>query len=162
MSRVAIFVATIFVLISVAFGFLPRSMMTRSTNKSTTISMNAGAPQQVVGSSVITTTITKAPLDEAQALLRRTPRGSGFDERFEFVSDEEVAKSVSNIDKSFRQHALLMGLQGENWGTAEKLERIRMAAKFEGTLAPSALPGAVASVATVNAGGLLNDWNFEF
>jgi hypothetical protein len=157
MSRVATFVATIFVLISVAFGFLPRSMMTRSS-KNSMVSMNAGAPQQIVGSSVITTTITKAPLDEAQTLLRRTPRGSGFDERFEFISDEEVAKAVSNIDKSFRQHALLMGLQGENWGTAEKLERIRMAAKFEGTLAPSALPGASA----VNAGGLLNDWNFEF
>jgi hypothetical protein len=129
--------------------------MTIHTNKRTIMSMNAWGSQQKIGQSVITTTAPKPHHDDVKPDIRRPARGSGFDERADHASIEEVSRSVSAIDRSFRQRSLLMNMEGDIFGSAEKIERVRLAGN-------SAILEGPSKVRSVSAGGLMKDWDFDF
>jgi hypothetical protein len=138
-----------------------KSPSNQGLRHATQISMSSTGAKQVLGSSVITTTTTKIPHDDSQTSLRRRARGSGFDERNEFLTEEEIGRTVSNIDKYFRQKSLLSNLQGERWGLPEKLERIRLAASVDGTISSTILPGSTTKTPSLSAGGLFKEWESD-
>lgn len=96
-------------------------------------------------------------------LFRRTPLGSGMDERSPTILNDEMQEiesaSLFRIEKSFRQQALKMTLEGDYIGTASKLQRIASASAFEGIL-PESLGLGSTKVASMTAGGLYKDWDF--
>jgi hypothetical protein len=121
---------------------------------------------QKLGQSVIGTTSVESPSTQATSWFRRAPIGSGGDERCSNEDNEEHEsmkyETMSKIDLSFKQHSLMMELSKNKWGTQEKLERIRLGAAdglFPSALSLSSSP--LASASDLNAGGLMNDWQFD-
>jgi len=121
-----------------------------------------GQPVISVGSPVVTTPGTGSLFGRKHVVT------NGNDERaVDFgLSSEEIKEQyyedLSSLDLNFRKQKLLMGLSGE-WSSAEKLERIHKAATLEGLL-PSSLSFSTASVSvgSMKAGGLTQDWDFDF
>ena len=155
-----IVLSLLFIIINSCVAF-STSHKSRSASKSLHMSM-WGA--QKLGQSVIGTTSVESPATQAQSLFRRAPIGSGGDERCsnEDSDENEYMKyeTMGKINLSFKQQSLMMELNNNKWGTQEKLERIRLGAS-DGVF-PSALSLSSSTRASdLNAGGLMNDWQFD-
>lgn len=135
---------------------------------STRLHMNAWGVQKLGKSVLDNVVVTVEPqVEEPLSRFKKIPVGSGADERKRILHkkdqtnyDEEKYALLSKIDKSFMQKNLLMGLQGNYWGEAEKLNRINLASST-GNLLPASLNSASITVSNIQAGGLFeDDWNF--
>ena len=117
---------------------------------------------QKLGRSVIETTIppTVQGSESTSPIFKRPLIGSGCDERTTLTSHDEDNKwaTLSKIDKLFQQKTLLMGLEGSSWGTAEKIERVRTAARVE-SLLPSSLSAEIVVTSNLKSGGLFKNWD---
>ena len=99
----------------------------------------------------------KVPVEEVDAikeLFRRTPPGSGADDRFPSYpkDNEQDHAQLSRIDQSLKKNSLKMALEGSRLGSVSKLSLISQAVD-EGILAESST-----KVASISAGGLFKDW----
>ena len=161
------FLAQIFIAATVLASNVDAFFSTPSGNlslrpRSSTISMMWDTKK--VGKSVTQTTAPKVAEEEVfSKIFRRAPPGSGMDERSPStlpvdLQDLESA-SISRIDRSLRQHSLLMTLEGTSLGTLDKVTRIQLGSLAEGTL-PETLLGT-SRVTTLAAGGLFKDWDTE-
>ena len=156
-------VAALFVgLLAVSQAFVPAARGYRSGT-----ALSAAFGVQKLGEKIIgTPTITTPVETEAPGVLKRSAVGSGRDERFS-SSDLELELATSrtqlvNIDKSFRQQALLMTLAPDSiLGFVDKAERVRLATT-EGLLPMSLNAESVSSSSvSLKSGGLFKDWDFD-
>ena len=116
----------------------------------------------------INNTATNTQTDAGSSLFGRRPVTTGNDERSPYSSSQASSttlrdshwESISQIDKSFRQHNLLMELSDDRWSQAEKLERISVAASVDNLL-PQSLSGSTPAKHSLSQGGLQKDWNFD-
>lgn len=87
--------------------------------------------------------------------------GTGIDERkvrHGKTDSESDWKLISDIDGYFRKQSLLSTLESRSMSEPDKLQRIRMAADYEGLL-PSEF--STVKAAALGSAGLMEDWNFE-
>jgi hypothetical protein len=172
-----IFYAAVLVLFisfqSFTSALISRSVPNKSIGKYTCLTRLSAWGLQKLGQPVININNTAATtsVDAAASLFGRRPVTTGNDERSPFDSNAQVGasqqnkrdshwESISKIDKSFRQHELLIGLRSDKWSDAEKLERISLAASVENLLPKSMSPSLPATL-TLSSGGLKKDWDFE-
>jgi hypothetical protein len=109
------------------------------------------------------TEIKKKTKEKESVLFKRDDVGSGMDERKKMVTADDITAGLdqmSRLDKFYRQQSLLMSLEEKSvLGTMDKLKRVQLGAS-EGLLpssfeAPSSVQGP-----SVQAGDLLDDWEF--
>jgi hypothetical protein len=121
-----------------------------------------GQPIISVGGSSATT----APADVGTLFGRKYVVTNGNDERsLEFGNSSDNAKEnyyedLSNLDLNFRKQKLLAGLTGE-FSSVAKLDAVSKAATLEGLL-PSSFSSASIGVGNLMAGGLTQEWDFDF
>jgi hypothetical protein len=154
---------TLFIIINSCVAFSSTHKLSSTLSRSKSLHMSMWGAQKL-GQSVIGTTSVESPATQATSWFRRAPIGSGGDERCSNEDNDENEnikyETMSKIDLSFKQHSLMMELNNNKWGTNEKLERIRLGAA-DG-LFPSALSlSSSAHASNLNAGGLMNDWQFD-
>lgn len=89
--------------------------------------------------------------------FRRTPPGSGADDRFPTFPKEKEQEiehaKLSRIDQSLRQKTLKMSLEGNHFGSVDKLTLISQAIN-EGILSAT-----TTKTASMSAGGLYKEWD---
>ena len=77
------------------------------------------------------------------------------------VNREQHYQSLSNIDKSFRQQTLLMGLSSPKLSNVEKLGRIELASSVENLLPSALMKQSIVQSVDMHSGGLMNAWQFD-
>jgi hypothetical protein len=155
-----IFIPIILTVASMSFvqGFhgLPRKI-SPVVKKSSVIVMNSWGVQKL-GQTVIDITTASPETSNVSSMFKRTAIGSGRDERESNSKEDEVDEVVlSTIGRNFQQKRLLYGLEHSSWGTAEKLQRISLAASLDGLL-PETFASESIQGSHLHAGGLLDDW----
>ena len=163
MNSIIVLSFTLFIIINSCVAFSSTHKLSSTLSRSKSLHMSMWGAQKL-GQSVIGTTSVESPATQATSWFRRAPIGSGGDERCSNEDNDENEnikyETMSKIDLSFKQHSLMMELNNNKWGTNEKLERIRLGAA-DG-LFPSALSlSSSAHASNLNAGGLMNDWQFD-
>lgn len=139
----------------------------KGNQHSTKLHMTAWGVQKL-GKSILDNSVVTVEHQEEDTTTRfkKIPVGSGADERKsilhkkdQIVYGEEKNALLSKIDKSFMQKNLLMGLQGDHWGDAEKMARINLGVAEN--LLPASLNSAGITTSNIQAGGLFEDeWDF--
>jgi hypothetical protein len=125
--------------------------------KSSTVVMNTWGVQKL-GQTVIDITTSSPETSNVSSIFKRTAIGSGRDERESNSNEDEIDQTtLTKIDKNFQQRRLLYGLEHSSWGTAEKLQRISLAASLDGLL-PSTFASESIKGSSLQAGGLLDEW----
>lgn len=158
-------------LVAISLVFNVSSFPLTAPRKSLSVRLNMAISFDSWGSQKVDDVPMEAPTlrpssspESASIGVRRKPAyNAGLDERFpQFPTEKSLEKEyekVANLDVNMRQRTLLMGLQGNQWGEAEKLMRIEVAS-LDGGILPSSSAYSVQS-ANLEAGGLLEDWNFN-
>lgn len=121
---------------------------------------------QKLGQSVIGVTTSSESETSSGSMFRRSPLGSGTDERSSYDNNEKAMElhvtSLTKIGKSMKQYALLSELSQYNWSQVEKLNRINLATTVDGLLPSLSTDNAVVKPTNMHAGGLFDDWNDVF
>jgi hypothetical protein len=168
-STLYLFVAML--AMTTAFKSIPRTFIGKDTIpvRAATLKLNAWGLQKL-GQSVISinNTVT-VNADPANVFFgRRNVVSTGNDERLSSgtesvveVNREQHYQSLSNIDKSFRQQTLLMGLSSPKLSNVEKLGRIELASSVENLLPSALMKQSIVQSVDMHSGGLMNAWQFD-
>lgn len=145
------------VLAAMAFQKFPAKIVP-STGSVRVLKMNLWGIQKL-GQSVIDIMAPAPTGSDSASIFKRTTTGSGTDDRHTFTSEDEEHdwQTLSKIDKSFQQKALLTALESDFLGTATKMERIQSAAAVENLL-PSSFSAHGTKSSNLRAGGLMDEW----
>lgn len=120
---------------------------------------------QKLGQSVIDTTVPVVIETEVTVSpFKKNVVGAGTDERESILSEDEEENefaTLSKIDKTFRQRKLLGSLSSPSLSQSVKFEMVSRASSVENLL-PGFLSSKAMSSSNLKAGGLQNDWDFNF
>ena len=101
------------------------------------------------------------PTLQSSVVKYRNRRNSGYDNRDEQFSEDEIEFQILGIQKSMRILSLVQGLEGfYGWSTVEKFEQIRTAILCD-LLPPVLFDPSQYFIQPANlmAGGFFDDWN---